>query len=140
MAGRNTVTTNAAALDTVTGRAAPTLVPPFNTYVALLTAAPATDPTVAALTEYAATGYARAQVTWTAPTGDPSSSGNSATITIGPLTGANGTTAITHAALVTSSSGTTGVVRTTWTLNASRTPAAGDSVQVAVQGLTITQS
>ena len=43
--------------------------------------------------------------------------------------------AITHAALVSSSSGATGDLLYRWQLDASRTPAAGDSITVAIDAL-----
>lgn len=107
------------------------------TYLALLTAAPADNTTPATMTEYGATGYSRQAVTWGAATGDPATSSNTNSISFGPLTGANGSTPITHAALVSSASGTTGDLVAHWQLTSSRTPAAGDSINVAIGALTL---
>lgn len=118
------------ALDGMTGRATQTA---RTTYIALLTAAPTRTTTLATMTEYAAAGYARATYGPTTPAtvGANRESSNTSQITIGPLTGANGTTAITHAALVSAASGTVGDFIDWWTLDASRTPAANDSIQIA---------
>lgn len=124
------------ALDAVSGRATQTA---RTMYVALLTAAPSDATTPATMTEYSATGYARATFTPTTPAasgGGARRFSNNAQITIGPLTGANGSSTITHAALVSSSSGTTGQLVLFWTLDSSRTPAANDSVQIAANAFT----
>jgi hypothetical protein len=122
------------ALDAATGRATQTA---RTMYLALLTAAPTDSTTVATMTEYAATGYSRVACAMGAPTGDPATTANTGVLTFGPLTGANGSTAITHCALVSSASGTSGDLVAYWTLTASRTPAAGDSVSVAIGALTL---
>lgn len=119
------------ALDAVFGRATQTA---RTVYLALLTAAPADATTPATMTEYSATGYARQ--TFTPATPAASGGGarrvtNSGAITFGPITGANGATGISHAAVVSSASGTTGDLVWFWTLDNTRTPAANDSVQVA---------
>jgi hypothetical protein len=110
------------------------------TYLALLTAAPSDTSTVAQLTEYGATGYARVAPTW----GTAALNGslipqiaNSAAVTFGPFTAGTGS-AITHCALVTSSSGTTGEVRAHWQLDTSRTPGTNDSLEFAIGALTMT--
>lgn len=123
------------ALDAVSGRATQTA---RTMYLALLTAAPTDATTPATMTEYSAAGYARPTFTPTTPaaSGGVRRFSNSAQITIGPLTGANGSTAITHAALVSSASGTTGDLVCFWTLDASRTPAANDSIQIAANAFT----
>jgi hypothetical protein len=124
------------ALDAVTGRATVTS---RTTYLALLTAAPSdatTDGTIS-VTEYAATGYARQTVAWTTPALNGSSipeSSNSGVLTFGPFTAGTGST-ITHAALVSAASGTTGDMLAWWSLDTSRTPAVNDSVSVAANAL-----
>jgi hypothetical protein len=124
------------ALDAVTGRATVTS---RTTYLALLTAAPSdatTDGTIT-MTEYAATGYARQTVAWTAPALNGSSvpeSSNSGVLTFGPFTAGTGGV-ITHAALVSAVSGTTGDLLAWWSLDASRTPATNDSISIAANAL-----
>ncbi len=106
-------------------------------YLALLTAAPTDTSTVATMTEYGATGYARVACAMTAPTGDPSSTNNSAALTFGPFTAGTGGV-ITHCAVVSSASGTTGDFIAWWALTTSRTPAVNDSVSFAVAALVLT--
>lgn len=122
------------ALDAVTGRASVTSA---TTYLALLTAAPADTTTLAGMTEYGATGYSRQTVTWSTPalngSGIPETS-NSANVTFGPFTASTGAT-VTHCALVTAASGTTGEIRAWWSLDTSRTPATNDSLQFATSAL-----
>lgn len=125
------------ALDVVTGRAAFST---NTTYLALLTAAPTDTTTLAGMTEYGATGYSRQSVTWSSPALNGSSipeTSNSATVTFGPFTAATGST-ITHCALVTAASGTTGEIRAWWSLDTSRTPGTNDSLQFTTGNLKIT--
>lgn len=125
------------ALDAVTGRATVTS---GTTYLALLTAAPTDTTTPATMTEYGATGYARVAVTWSAPALNGSSipeTSNSGTLTFGPFTAGTGAT-VSHCALVTSASGTTGEVRAFWSLDTSRTPGTNDSLQFSTSNLKIT--
>jgi len=125
------------ALDAVTGRATVTTA---TTYLALLTAAPGDTTTMAAMTEYAATGYARQTVTWSSPAVNGSSipeTSNTGTITFGPFTAGTGAT-ITHAALVSVVSGTAGSILAYWTLDTSRTPSTNDSLQFTTGNLKIT--
>lgn len=125
------------ALDAVTGRATVTSA---TTYLALLTAAPTDTSTPATMTEYGATGYARVAVTWSAPALNGSSipeTSNSGTLTFGPFTAGTGAT-VTHCALVTSASGTTGEIRAWWSLDTSRTPGTNDSLQFSTSNLKIT--
>jgi len=107
-------------------------------YLALLTAAPAagTDATMAAETEYGATGYAR-QVygPGTPSAASPSVISNAATITWGPFTGGTGA-AVTWAMCCDASSGTAANNIAAYLLSSSRTPAVGDSLQSAVAGFT----
>lgn len=136
MAGEFSDTGGKRALDAVTGRATATA---RTTYLALLTAAPSdatTDGTIS-VTEYAATGYSRQTVTWTTPALNGSSipeSSNSGVLTFGPFTAGTGST-ITHAALVSAASGTSGDMLAWWSLDTSRTPAVNDSVSVAANAL-----
>ena len=138
MPGALTNSGAAVALDAATGRAA---VAARTYYLALWTADPTAAGTPATAGEYAAGGYARVTYTPVAPaavgTGATAAqqTSNNASITFGPLTGANGTTVITHCALVSTASGTTGDMAYRWALDASRTPAAGDSITVAVNAV-----
>jgi hypothetical protein len=122
------------ALDAVTGRAT---VSSATTYLALLTAAPGDTTTPATMTEYGATGYSRQTVTWTSPALNGSNvpeSTNSGVLTFGPFTAGTGAT-ISHCALVTSASGTSGEIRAWWSLDTSRTPGTNDSLQFAANAL-----
>jgi hypothetical protein len=122
------------ALDIVTGRnAGPGA---RTTYLALLTSAPTDATTLATMAELSATGYSRQSVTWTAPSGDPSSTNNSGTITFGPFTSdpAN----VTHCALVSASSGTTGDFLMWWALDTAKDAASGESIQFAAAALVMT--
>lgn len=137
MAGEFSDAGSAKALDAVTGRATVTAA---TKYLALLTAAPSDTTTPATMSEYGATGYARQSVAWSTPALNGSSveeTSNSAQLTFGPFTAGVGAT-ITHAALVTSASGTTGTIEAIWTLDSSRTPGTNDSVQVAAGALKLT--
>lgn len=120
-------------LDAATGRATQTA---RTTYLALLTAAPSDSTTLASMTEVSTAGYARQSVTWAAPTGDPSSTSNSAVITFGPFTADPPN--ITHCALVSASSGTTGDFIMHWALTAAKDPATNESLQFAIGALVMT--
>ncbi len=93
-------------------------------YVALLTGNPATSGSsgglalnISDLQEDTTTGYSRQSVTFTdASATVPATASNSNTITFGPYT-ANQSAPVQWAALVTASSGTTGLLRYTWTLS-----------------------
>lgn len=137
MAGEFSDAGSLKSLDAVTGRATVTAA---TTYLALLTAAPSDTTTPATMTEYGATGYARQTIEWDAPALNGSSipeTKNTNLETFGPFTAGTGAT-ITHAALVTSASGTTGEVRAIWTLDTSRTPGVGDSATIAAGSLKLT--
>lgn len=124
------------ALDAVTGRAAATA---RTMYLALLTAAPTDATTPANMTEVFAagtSGYARVAVTWSVPTGDPSVTSNTNTLTFGAFTAATGT--IVACALVTATSGTTGNLYAWWTLTTPRTAAVGDTITFAPGDLSLT--
>lgn len=107
-------------------------------YLALLTAAPAagTDLTMAAETEYGATGYARQVYGPGTPTSaSPSVISNSGSITWGPFTAGTGS-AVTWAMCCDASSGTTANNIAAYLLTSSRTPANGDSLQAAASSFT----
>lgn len=106
-------------------------------WLALLTAAPTdTNLTMAAVTEYGATGYAR-QVFGpsSATAAEPSVISNAGVITFGPFTAGTGA-AVTHAAICDAVSGTTANIIGTVALTSSRTPATGDSLQAAIAAFT----
>lgn len=110
-------------------------------WLALLTATPTdTNLTMAAVTEYAATGYAR-QVfgPGSATAAEPSVISNAGVITFGPFTAGTGS-AVTHAAICDAVSGTTANIIGTVALTASRTPATGDSLQAAAAAFTWSSS
>lgn len=142
MPGQFSDTGGLRALDAVTGRATVTTRP---TYLALLTTAP-TDAQVAgtiAMTEYltvGANGYTRQLVTWTTPVVDGTStlptSSNGTSMTFGPFTGSISGT-VTHAALVTATTGTSGDLVAWWQLDASRTPATNDAITVTTAALVL---
>lgn len=110
-------------------------------YLALLTAAPTdTNLTMAAVTEYGATGYAR-QVfgPTTATAAEPAVISNTGVITFGPFTAGTGAV-VTHAAVCDAVSGTTANIIATVALTASRTPATGDSLQAAASAFTFSSN
>jgi len=109
----------------------------FKPYLALCISSAPTDNSLG--TEYSQTGYARQLVPWTAPTNaDPPVAANSGTITWGPLTGANGTDVVGYCSLRDSLSGGAAPNQYAWwTFGATRTPNAGDSLQIAAAALTM---
>ncbi|MBK7450560.1 MAG: hypothetical protein IPJ47_14525 [Anaerolineales bacterium] len=121
------------ALDGALGRVTQTA---RTTYAALLTATPTDATTNATMTEYAATGYSRQSVTWAAPSGDPAATSNTNTVTFGPFTAGTGAT-VTHVALVSSASGTSGDFIYWWAVDTSKTPTTGDSIQIAIGDLDV---
>jgi hypothetical protein len=133
MAGELSSTGSGIGLDAATGRATQTA---RTMYLALLTAAPTDASTPATMTELAATGYARQAVTFTVPSGDPRSTENSGAVTFGPFS--TDPSNVTHCALVSSSSGTTGDLTMWWALNAAKDAAIGESIQFAAGALTMT--
>jgi hypothetical protein len=112
------------------------------TYLALLTVAPTDSTTMATMTEVAATGYARQPVSWTAAalTGGtlPAVVSNSAQIVFGPFTASGGIgTPATYGALVTTATGTTGQIITTWQFDAPGNAAQNASLIVAPAALSL---
>jgi len=112
-----------------------------NVYLALLTATPTdTNLTMAAVTEYGATGYARQIFGPTAATAaEPSVTQNTGILTFGPFTAGTGAT-VTHAAVCDAVSGTAANIIGTVALTASRTPATGDSLQAAAGAFTFSSN
>lgn len=121
------------ALDIVTGRAS---IATRLTYLALLTSAPTDATTLATMTEISVTGYARQTVTWTAPTGDPSRTQNTAVLTFGPFT--QDPPNVTHCALVSAASGTAGDFLMFWALDVAKDAAVNESIQFAAGALYMT--
>lgn len=109
----------------------------YQPYLALLISTAPTDNTLG--TEYAQTGYARQLIPWTLPTNaDPPVAANQVSTTYGPLTGANGTDVVSYAGLHDSLTGGTILNRVAWwTFASSRTPNAGDSLNIAAAALTM---
>jgi hypothetical protein len=88
--------------------------------------------------EYAATGYARQPVTWSAPTAaDPPVTGNTTLLTWGPMTASTGPTWHSLSLMDQLSGGTAANQLAWWTLAADKTPGVGDSVTTAIQGVTM---
>lgn len=120
------------ALDAITGRATATA---RTTYLALLTAAPGDATTIATMSELSTAGYSRQAVTWSTPSGDPQATSNTAAITFGAFTADPPN--VTHLALVSAASGTTGDFLYYWTADTARDAATGDSISVAIGALTM---
>lgn len=120
------------ALDAATGRATQTA---RTVYLALLTSAPSDSTTVASMVELTTAGYSRQACAFTAPTGDPSLSSNSATITFGPFTA--DPPSVAYAALVSSASGTSGDFIAYWTADVAQDATTGQSIQVTAGTLTL---
>lgn len=123
------------ALDAVFGRATQTA---RTVYLALYTSDPGRTATPATAGEYSATGYARVAYTPNTPatSGSGRLTNNTNAITFGPITGATGSVSITHVCAVSSSSGTTGDLLWRWAVDTARSPAAGDSISVAIGAVT----
>lgn len=121
------------ALDAWSGRATQSA---RTTYLALLTAAPNDQSTLATMAEVSTSGYSRQAVTWTAPTGDPSATANSAPVVFGPFTADPPN--VTYCALVSSASGTTGDFIGWWALDAAKDAANGESIQFNTAALSMT--
>ena len=120
------------ALDAMSGRATQSA---RTTYLALLTAAPTDSTTLATMAELTTAGYARQAVTWGVPSGDPRVTSNTNTITFGPLTADPPN--VTHAALVSAASGTTGDFIYFWTLDVAKDAALNESLQAAAGAFTM---
>jgi hypothetical protein len=136
MAGQASTAGANIGLDAITGRATQTA---RTMYLALLTAAPTDSTTMASMTELTtpgSNGYSRQAVTFSAPSSDPSSTSNTSTVTFGPFSSDLGN--VTHCALVSASTGTSGDLTFYWTLDAARDPANGDSISFAASALVAT--
>ena len=120
------------ALDAATGRATQTA---RTVYLALLTVAPTDSTTLASMTEVTTSGYSRQACAMAAPSGDPATTSNTATITFGPFSA--DPPSVAYAALVSAASGTSGDFIAYWTANAAQDATTGQSIQVAIGALTI---
>jgi hypothetical protein len=123
------------ALDIVTGRnAGPGA---RTTYVALLSAAPSDSSTLATMTEITTAGYARQSAAWSAPSAaDPPETHNTGVLTFGPFTADPPN--VTHFAVVSASSGTSGDLLAWGAFDTARDAANGDSLQIAASALSLT--
>lgn len=109
-------------------------------YLALLTADPTGNTTIAQLAECADSGYSRVQVIFgPASSAYPSVSANTNLLTFGPF-GVNMTLPCQWLALVSSASGTTGLLLNSWTISSPQQVSATQTINVAAAALTITQS
>jgi hypothetical protein len=134
MAGKLNVVGAGYGLDAAMGRAT---VNARTLYLALLTTIPSQTSTPASMVEYTATGYARQICAMSVPAGTPRVASNTATLTFGPLTGANNVTQIVGWALVSTASGTTGDMVAQGDLTVARTPAANDQLAVSPGSITV---
>lgn len=134
MAGKLNVAGAGLALDGAMGRVTVT---PRTVYLALLTSIPGNTVTPASMSEYVATGYARQVIAMSVPAGTPRVTSNTATITFGPITGANNTTIVNGWAIISSASGATGEIVAQGDLNVTRTPAANDQLTVTPGSVTV---
>lgn len=132
MAGQLSTVGSNIALDAATGRATQTA---RTVYLALLTVAPTDSTTVASMTEVTTTGYSRQSCAFAAPSGDPATTSNTATITFGPFTA--DPPSIAYAALVSSASGTGGDFIAYWTADVAQDATTGQSIQVSAGALTL---
>lgn len=107
----------------------------FKPFLALNTTAPGDN---ALGTEYGATGYARQNIPWTAPTAaDPPVLNNSTTLTWGPMTAGTGSTISNCSLMDAPSGGAAANQYAYWTLTTSKTPGTNDSVQAAVSAISM---
>ena len=121
-------------LDALTGRATQTA---GTTFLALSTTAPTDSALGAELTVAGTNGYNRQTVAWSAPTGDPSSTNNTALITFGPFTADLGI--VTHIMLMdVLTAGTAPNCLAYWTADVAKDPANGDSITIAIGALVMT--
>lgn len=119
------------ALDASTGRASTTS---RSMYLALLTAAPDDTTDMSTMTEATFT-YTRPLIELDAATGTPRTISNTNNETIGPLDDADGTQTVSHWALVSAQTGTTGELTWYGSWATSRTPQSGDSLEIAAGDL-----
>lgn len=139
MAGNPTVVGAQAALDYLTGRAL-RWSSPQTFYLALLTTSVPDNIGLSSLPEVTTPGYSRQAVSWSAATlSRPSTTGNSAVVTFGPMT-ADMSAPATHIALVTAQVGTDGDVLYVWQLDTTQQAVNGQALQIALDRLTLSLS
>lgn len=134
MPGSPTVAGAGYGLDAKTGRATITA---RTVYLALLTSAPTRDSTLATMAELSGAGYARQTATWSVPSGSPRVTSTAAVITWGPFS--FDPASVTHVALVSAASGTTGDLIAFWTVNTARDASVGDSISANAGAITLTE-
>jgi hypothetical protein len=109
-------------------------------YLALLSADPSGQSTIAGLTEDTTTGYARIPVTFSAAAAStPAVASNSSLLAFGPYT-ANQALPCQWLALVTVSTGTLGFLLQTWTLSTPQQVSSTQTIDIAAGALQITES
>lgn len=134
MPGQPTTTGANKMLDALTGRATQTA---QTVYLALATTAPTDSALGTELTTAGTNGYNRQTVTFNAPSGDPSSTSNTALITFGPFSADLGI--VSHLMLMdVSTAGTATNCLAYWTADVSKDPASGDSITIAIGALVMT--
>lgn len=108
-------------------------------YLALLTADPTGNSEISELSECGDSGYARIQVAFGASTtAYPSVSSNSSLLTFGPFS-VNMSLPAQWLALVSVSTGTSGMLLQTWTVSPPQQVSATQTINIAAGALTITQ-
>jgi hypothetical protein len=134
MAGKLTYVGAGYALDAALGRAAGTV---RNMYLALLVGAASQASVPTGLVEYTTTGYSRQLCAMSVPVGGPRVMSNTAALTFGPLTGADGTISVPYWVLMSAASGTGGEVLAYGDFVSIRTPSASQSLTVAIGAITV---
>lgn len=120
-------------LDAITGRAAAAA---RTTYIAALTAAPTRTTTLATMAEVTTAGYSRQTYVPSAPTAvDPPVTALNTAVTFGPFTA--DPPAITHLALVSAATGTTGDLIGYWAVDTAKDVGIGDSITVSASSASI---
>src|ERR1035437_121389 len=111
----------------------------FKAYLSLIAATTAPTDNTLGSPELVFTGYARQLLPFTPPTvADPPVAANSATVTFGPMSTADGTKTVTYGELMDClTGGTADNAYAWWTWGTTRTPNAGDSIQIAAAALTM---
>jgi hypothetical protein len=130
MTGQASTAGSHIALDAMSGRATQTA---RTTYLALLTSAPTDTTTLSTMAELSGSGYSRVAVTWGVPSAEVTANTN--LITFGPVS--FDPASVTHLALVSASSGTSGDFIFYWTADTARDGISGDSFTVAIGALTM---
>lgn len=109
-------------------------------YLALCTADPTGNTTIAQLAECTDSGYTRVQTTFGAATATtPVVSSNSNLLVFGPFT-VNMSLPVQWLALVSVASGTSGLLLNSWTISTPQQVSATQTIDIAVGALEITQS